>query len=510
MRERQTPFPFCISSHPLSASPDQPTQSGGAMTGRRVMTERSIPKPAPNSPTRDYRVLPAVDQLLRDTALRDGWSLSDAAASTLFSDVIARARADIATGLDVSRADVVERARSALREVAEPRLSPLINATGIIVHTNLGRAPLSDEASAAMAEAASSYLPLELDPETNQRGGRMAEISRLLRLLTGAEAALVVNNNAAAVLLALSALAAGNRVIVSRGEAVEIGGGFRVPDVLRQSGAELVEVGTTNRTYAADYERAISLDTAALLRVHPSNFRMVGFTTSPSLAALAALGQRHDLPLLEDLGSGALLDTAAVGLEHEPTLEESIAAGVSVVMASGDKLLGGPQAGILLGQQRWIDQIAQHPLARAVRADKTCLAGLAATLRHYLRGDAEQKLPVWRMLYATEKEIEDRARTLCEKLAEVGVDLTVVASEASVGGGSAPGQTLPSCALRFVPQDSQNMDEIARQLRVTTRLPVYGRIVDSGLQFDLRTVLPHEDEDVLETLRTVLTKPPAG
>jgi len=476
------------------------------MPGRNAVPEQRPRRTSAKQGESPFRALPSVDELLRDSTIRDGTELEDAVAARLFGDVVARARADIASGAPLSRSDVASRAHAAVQALFKPRLSRLINATGIIVHTNLGRAPLSDATIAAMAEAGGSPVSLEVDPETNIRGSRMAEITHQFSLLTGAEAALVVNNNAAAVLLALAALAAGTQVIVSRGEAVEIGGGFRVPDVLRQSGAKLVEVGTTNRTYIADYERAIGPDTGALLRVHLSNFRMIGFTTAPSLEELVALGAQWDLPVLEDVGSGALLDTARVGLDHEPTLQESIAAGVGVVMASGDKLLGGPQAGILLGQRRWIEQIAKHPLARAVRADKTCLAGLAATLRHYLRGEAQRDIPVWQMMSATPEDLERRALALRNWLMGQDIELSVVGSEATVGGGSVPGQTLPSYALRFVPSDQQSCDELARRLRLLDHAPVYGRILDGGLQFDLRTVPPRDDDDLLESLRRVLSR----
>jgi L-seryl-tRNA(Ser) seleniumtransferase len=271
-----------------------------------------------------------------------------------------------------------------------------------------------------------------------------------------------------------------------------------------------VEVGTTNRTYVADYERAIGPETAALLRVHPSNFRMVGFTVAPPLGDLAALGERHRLPVLEDLGSGALLETERFGLDHEPTLRESVAAGVSVVMASGDKLLGGPQAGILIGRRHWIDHIAKHPLARAVRADKTCLAGLAATLRHYLRGDAVQEVPVWQMIATTRDELEARARKMREGLRRVSVEVMVVDSEATVGGGSLPGQTLPSRALRFVPSEGRGCDELSQRLRLLARDPVFGRTIDGGMQFDLRTVSPHQDAALTRSLREVLANAPAS
>jgi L-seryl-tRNA(Ser) seleniumtransferase len=375
----------------------------------------------------------------------------------------------------------------------------VINATGVIIHTNLGRAPVSAETAAAMAAVASGYVPLEIDATTNQRGGRMDEISTLMQLLTGAERTLVVNNNAAAVLLTLSAIAAGKSVIVSRGEAVEIGGGFRIPDVLRQSGARLVEVGTTNRTYASDYAAAIGEDTAALLKVHTSNFAITGFVHSTSVGELAELAQHHGLPVIEDLGSGALLETVRFGLVAEPTIGQSLQAGASVITASGDKLLGGPQAGLIAGQRQWVERIARHPLARAVRADKTCLAGIATTLRHYARGEAEQTIPVWRMIAVTPDELRQRCNRLATVLTQAGIDAMVEPTEATIGGGSLPGQILPSWALAF---RASAVDDLARRLRTGTPA-VFGHIDGGRLLLDLRTVLPEQDEALVAAIQAV-------
>jgi L-seryl-tRNA(Ser) seleniumtransferase len=314
-----------------------------------------------------------------------------------------------------------------------------------------------------------------------------------MRLLTGAEATLVVNNNAAAVLLTLAALAAGRSVVVSRGEAIEIGGGFRVPDVLRQSGATLVEVGTTNRTYARDYAAAIDERTAVLLKVHPSNFRISGFTAAAGVPELVAVAAPHGIPVVEDLGSGALLDTRRFGLASEPTIEESLSAGAAVATASGDKLLGGPQAGLIVGQREWLARIAAHPLARAVRADKTCLAGLAATLRHYARGEAETRVPVWRMIAAAPEDIRRRAEALARSCAGEGIDVLVRQTESTVGGGSLPGQMLPSAALAFAAADGRAELDLAKRLRLGEPR-VFGRIEDRAVLLDLRSVLPEDDE----------------
>jgi L-seryl-tRNA(Ser) seleniumtransferase len=345
-------------------------------------------------------------------------------------------------------------------------------------------------------------VALELDPETNERGGRMREIATLLRLLTGAEATLVVNNGAAAVLLALSALAAGRGVVVSRGEAVEIGGGFRVPDVMAQSGARLIEVGTTNRTYVADYVAATDDDTAAYLKVHASNFRMVGFTHAASIAELAAAAQPRGVLLLEDLGSGALLDTTRFGLAPEPTIGGSLGAGAQLVMASGDKLLGGPQAGIIAGERALVERAARHPLARAVRTDKTALAGLAATLRHYARGEAEREIPIWRMIAAPPAALRARAERLVGNLRDL-TDVAAVETRATVGGGSLPGETLPSWAIAPSPIAGGTMDDLARRLRLGAPA-VFGRIEHDRLLLDLRTILPEDDERLFAATRAAL------
>jgi len=372
----------------------------------------------------------------------------------------------------------------------QPTLRPVINATGVIVHTNLGRAPLSAEARAAMDTVALGYSNLEYDLEAGQRGSRYVHAEELLCRLTGAEAALVVNNNAAAVLLILMTFAQGQEVILSRGQLVEIGGGFRIPDVMRQSGATLVEVGTTNRTYVRDYQAAITENTVALMRVHRSNFRLLGFTHEPTLAEMVDLATEQGLFLFDDLGSGTLLDTALFGLAHEPTIQESVAAGASLVSCSGDKLLGGPQAGMILGRAELIARLKQFPLTRALRVDKTTLAGLQATLRHYLLSEATDKVPVWRMISQDVTALDRRARTWVRKLKGLGLRADVVPGLSAVGGGSLPGETLPS---RLVALDVASPDAVAARLRAGEP-PVISRIEDGRLVFDTRTVLPEQEQ----------------
>jgi L-seryl-tRNA(Ser) seleniumtransferase len=324
----------------------------------------------------------------------------------------------------------------------------------------------------------------------------MSEIERLVQALTGAEAALVVNNNAAAILLVLSALALGRVVIVSRGEAIEIGGGVRIPDVLGQSGARMVEVGTTNRTYARDYAAAIGPATAAILKVHPSNFQMSGFVHRPSTTDLASIARDNGVALIEDQGSGVLLDPARFGLSGESPVSQSLAAGVDLVTMSGDKLIGGPQAGIIAGRRELVERCARHPLARAVRADKATLAGVAATLRHYARGEAEQTIPIWRMIAAPLQSLFDRAGALRDRLDEAGVTVGVRTTSATVGGGSLPGEALPSVALSLT---GVPVDEFARRLRLG-RPPVFSRVENETVLIDLRTILPEDDQALLQTL----------
>lgn len=385
--------------------------------------------------------------------------------------------------------------------------SRVINATGIILHTNLGRAVLSTAAQKAMLEAASAYQPLEFDMVTGQRGRRGAWVEQLVMTVTGAEAALVVNNCAAATLLMLSAVAASKSVVISRGELVEIGGGFRVPEIMIQSGARLVEVGTTNRTRLRDYQLAVHErdDVAAIMRVHRSNFRLIGYTADVELAELTKVMPEGSnptdklsessmyIPVLDDNGSGALLDTARFGLNHEPMPQESIAAGVALTAFSGDKLLGGPQAGIIAGKSQYVERCRQHPLARALRADKFTLAALGATLNHYARGSAEVDVPVWRMISETREHIGARARVFMERTAEwqstKAFRAQLTDGVSATGGGSLPGETLPTVLIALeTGKPTALLDEL-RQLSI----PVIARIQDEKVLLDMRTVLDDDE-----------------
>jgi L-seryl-tRNA(Ser) seleniumtransferase len=448
-----------------------------------------------------YRNLPAVDMLVR-TIAPAGADLPHELLVAAARDTLTAARQAIAAGAaapspDALAADALARARATLA----PSLRPVINATGVIIQTNLGRAPLSDAALVAMRSVGSGYSNLEYDLESGARGSRHTHLAALLCRLTGAEAALAVNNNAAAVYLALIALAAGREVVVSRGQAVEIGGGFRNPDVLRQSGATLVEVGTTNRTYARDYAAAITERTALLMRIHTSNFRLTGFVHETSLAEMSDVGRAAGVPILDDLGSGTLLPTAPYGLAPEPTVQESVAAGADLVTFSGDKLLGGPQAGLIVGRTALVEQLRQHPLARALRVDKTTLAGLEATLQSYVRGRAAEEIPVWRMIGATTHELRERAERIAQA---IGGAVEVVGAAGAIGGGSLPGETLPSVAVAL---SVARPDEFARILR-TGATAVAGRIADGRILLDLRSVLPEQDVALAEAARAALAMIP--
>jgi len=375
------------------------------------------------------------------------------------------------------------------REARARRLQRVLNATGIVIHTNLGRAVLPERAVRALGDTA-AYCNLEIDLPEGRRRSRLERVEGLLTALTGAEAAMVVNNNAAAVLLALSTLAAGREVVVSRGELVEIGGSFRLPDVMEASGARLIEVGTTNRTYISDYVAAIGPETAVIMRCHPSNFRIQGFTTSPSLAELVEVARKHDLPVVDDVGSGVLVNLRKYGLPYEPTVTDSVEAGAGVVTFSGDKLLGGPQAGIIVGKASLVAKMKKHPLARALRVDKLTLSALEATLEIYL-GDADPaaEIPVLGMLSVGADVLEGRAQELARILADVGgAEVTVAPGECLAGGGSLPEVSLPSWTVR-VSVPGLGAAELHRALR-TSEPPVVGRVADGVLHLDVRTMDP--------------------
>ena len=460
--------------------------------------------PSDAAPEAALRSLPSVDSVLAQPALEPALAAMPRAV------VVDAVRAEIAEARRVLRngappaaappaAEVASAAAGVLRAAAERPLRPVINATGVVVHTNLGRAPLSDAALQAVSEISAGYSNLEYDLESGTRGSRLRHVDWLLRSLTGAQASLVVNNNAAALLLALSAHARNREVIVSRGQAVEIGGGFRIPDVLRQSGARLVEVGTTNRTRVSDYADAATPETAAILRVHTSNFRIVGFTESPTLQELRAAADQSGSLLIDDIGSGCLLDTAKYGLAPEPTPQDSIAAGSDLVMFSGDKLLGGPQAGIIVGRESAIAPLRNHPLMRVLRPDKAALAGLIATLEAYLAGTAEQDIPVWRMIAADPEEIAQRAVNWASA-AELG---EIYPDQSPIGGGSLPGETRPTHCW-----SPKHIDPLAAAAALRDCDPaIIARVHRGRLFLDPRTVLPGQDAHLISTVRHYCNNP---
>jgi len=448
-----------------------------------------------------FRLIPSIEHLRQMASVR--------ALEARFGHeaVVDALRQEAASVRDrIARGDVPEDVAAAiaasvparLEAATAPSLRRVINATGVIVHTNLGRAPLPAAAIARVAALASGYTNLEYDVERGARGRRDVHAERLICRLTGAEAAAVVNNNAAATLLSLAALGAGREVIISRGELIEIGGGFRVPDVMAQSGAVLREVGTTNRTRAADYAAAISDRTALILRVHPSNFRIEGFTERPPLEELVAVGHRFGIPVMEDLGSGLLAAPAGIdALRDEPVAAASLDAGVDVVMFSGDKLLGGPQAGIIAGGAAPLSKIRRHPLMRALRVDKMTYAALEATLASYVAGRAADEVPVARMIAMSVDAIGERAARLVAAL-PAALDPRVVDGTSTIGGGSAPGSALPT-RLIAIRRAGLAPDALAEALRAGD-LPVIARILDDRVVLDLRTVEPSDDHRVLDGL----------
>jgi L-seryl-tRNA(Ser) seleniumtransferase len=446
--------------------------------------------------------LPSVDRLLSTEDL--GGAIAELGRETVKQavrdelDVLRRQIVD-GDGDESAQADLLEAIRRRAYASVSPSLKPVINATGVIIHTNLGRAPLSDATIEAMAAAGRSYTNLEFDLDTGTRGSRYDHLEALLIRVTGAEAGMAVNNNASALLLTLSALCQGRDVVISRGQLVEIGGGFRVPDVMAQSGAHLVEVGTTNRTRLADYDAAIGENTAALMRVHESNFRIIGFTESASIDNIAAMAREKGVLALDDLGSGCLIDPRPYGLAAEPMAQESLRAGADLVLFSGDKLLGGPQAGIIVGRKDLIATLRRHPLARALRLDKTSIAGLNATLLHYLKGEASREVPVWRMIAMPLSDLDLRATRWAS---ELGAGSYVGDGESMVGGGSLPGESLATRLLKI--PASGRADELARALRSGSP-PVVARIDHDELCFDPRTVDPREDDGLIAALKTALT-----
>jgi len=445
------------------------------------------------------RDLPSVEELLQtktaaELIARYGRPLTLAAIRETLNKIRARFSSGQITALPLYDL-ILTQTEALLSSWIKPTLRLVINATGVILHTNLGRAPLSDATIRAMDMVSRGYSNLEYDLDKGARGSRLLHAESVLQKLTGAESAIVVNNNASAVLLVLSALANRKRVIISRSQLVEIGGGFRIPDVMKQSGAKLVEVGATNKVHLRDYEEALQDKGALIMRAHPSNFKIIGFTEEPELKDIADLAHKAGVFVIDDLGSGALFDTGRYGLTHEPTVQESLTAGVDVVCFSGDKLLGGPQAGIIVGRKDLIEKIKKHPLARAVRADKACLAGVTATLLHYLKDEAEREIPILKMMSFTPKQIKGRVEAWIRELGQG----EVVEGESTVGGGSLPGESFPTFLLSLT---VESPDKFLKRMRVQNP-PIIARTLNDKVLLDPRTVLPEQEGALLVGLKNV-------
>jgi L-seryl-tRNA(Ser) seleniumtransferase len=448
------------------------------------------------------RNLPSVEQILKTSAAEIwvadyGHRLTVTAIRSVMDQIRDQYKLDKSTVIP-QRQEILSRVGLQLKRWTRPTLLPVINATGVILHTNLGRAPLAKSAITAAELASEGYSNLEFDLVTGKRGSRHDHAESLLKLVTGAEDALVVNNNAAAVLLVLTTLAKGKRVIIPRSQLVEIGGGFRIPDVMKQSGAKLVEIGTTNKLRLSDFEEALQEPAGLVMRAHRSNFKMIGFFEEPLFKEIVEIAHGHHTLFMDDLGSGALMDTAKYGMDHEPTVQESIAAGADLVCFSGDKLVGGPQAGIIVGKSEQISRLKKHPLARALRADKLCLAALTATLLYYLKDEVEVHIPVWRMIAKTPHEIKTTAEAWKRQLGTG----RVIRSASTVGGGSLPGESIPTYALALT---VKSPDRFNTRLRAC-HPAVIARTENDMVLFDPRTVLPEQEKRLLKILKTLLVE----
>ncbi len=445
--------------------------------------------------TKELRNLPSVDSLLQTGEIKELISEYGRELCTLaireYLDEVRRGKGDVP-----DQAGIIKNVKNIVAVWTKPSLTQVINASGVILHTNLGRAPLSLDAIEAVREAAQDYSNLEFDLNTGKRGSRYDHAENLLSRLTGAEAALVVNNNASALLLILTALARRRRVLISRTQLIEIGGGFRIPEVMAQSGAILEEIGATNKVHLSDYQKAVDeKPIKMILRAHRSNFQITGFHSEPELNEIADLAYRTGILMVDDLGSGTLLDTKKYGLQHEMTVQESLKAGSDLVCFSGDKLLGGPQAGIIVGKKDLIKKLKKHPIARAVRADKMAYAGLSATLLHYLKGEAEAKVPVWQMISADLDTLKQKAENWQR---ELGFG-EVIEGESTVGGGSLPGGTLPTYLLAI---GTQHPNKLVKKL-LGLQIPIIARVEDDKVLFDPRTVLDVNQDSFLAQLKSI-------
>ena len=459
-----------------------------------------------------FKNIPSVNELLETTALKDlVEKVSHNAVVGEVRSFLEQLRQDVAAKAEdieippiPTAGEIADKVASWISKNEESRLRPVINATGILLHTGLGRSPLAAQAAESMATIAGNYASVEIDAESGQRGQRIHVVEKLLRELTGAEAAAIVNNNAGATLLTLAAVGAGQEIIVSRGQLIEIGGSYRLPEVMSAGGAILREVGTTNKTRASDYQNACGEQTAAIMRVHTSNYKVVGFTEEPTVAELVAVAKENQTIMIDDIGSGALHDLSEYGLADEPVARDSIAAGADIVLFSGDKLLGGPQCGIIIGKKKYVDAVIKHPLMRALRVDKSTLAALTATLQlHRDKSKAIASIPVMQMLATSEVNLQGRAERLAPQVAECDVveSATSLPAQAQLGGGSVPAQDIPTWCIAVTPK-GMSVDTLARELRVGSP-SVFGRVQRDRLLLDLRTVLPNQEASLLEALNAV-------
>ena len=451
------------------------------------------------------RQLPSVEKILESEKVKEKIEkyshplVSECARETLLS--IREKIKENPQGISFDQ--IIEKVSQAVEDKTSDLLQPVINATGVILHTNLGRAPLDEETLSHIVGISKNYSNIEFDLKEGKRSQRGLFLEKLLCQLTSAESALAVNNNAGAVLLILTVLAKGKEVIVSRGELVQIGGGFRIPEILALSGAILKEVGTTNKTTLSDYEGAITEDTALLLKVHQSNFKMIGFVERPSISELVNLGKKHNLCVVEDLGSGVMLRTEDFELVHEPTVLEAISSEADLVCFSGDKLLGAPQAGIILGREKYVGLLRKHPMHRALRLDKMFIAGLEGVLFHYLKGEATKKIPAWQMISTPLDALKKRAENIKEQLEKSGISITITESKSTVGGGSLPGETLPTIVISVASDSSA--DEQAILFREQSP-PIIGRIEDDKFVLDLRTIFPQQDDLIRKAIKNIFSE----
>jgi L-seryl-tRNA(Ser) seleniumtransferase len=452
--------------------------------------------------SKKLRQIPSIEEILQSDKLQSFILLLSRPLVTQVSRrIVEEIRKEIRKkGVSFFRDEIVSRITEELETLSSTSLKPVINGTGVIIHTNLGRAPIGQDVLKHIVVISKSYSSLEYDFKKGGRGERTIILERLLCELSGAEGALVVNNNASAVLLILSGLAKGKEVIISRGELVQIGGGFKIPEILAESGAIMKEVGTTNRTSLSDYGKAINKNTRMLLKVHKSNFWMSGFVEEVSIEELVKLGRKSRLIVVEDLGSGAVLYTENYGLGHEPRISEAVSTGADLVCFSGDKLLGGPQAGVIVGKRKYIEFLRIHPLYRALRVDKMVIAGLEQVVLNYLKKE-EEKIPVWKMISTPLDVLRKRGEEIKGKLKEMGIQVSLRESKSTVGGGSLPGETLPTIVLSI---DSQTPPAILAEKFRNLDYPVIGRIEKNRFVLDLRTVFPEQDEAVVGGIRISL------